>query len=120
MRKVNLEQAFAGFSDTWSPRIAGDVNDFQVKLVKLRGAFHWHHHETEDELFLVVHGRLRMRFRDRDVDLGPGELIVVPHGVEHLPEALDDECHVVLFERASTLNTGTTETERTVRDLVRI
>lgn len=120
MDKVNLAEAFRGFSECWSPRVAGDINAFQVKLVKLQGAFHWHHHETEDELFLVVAGRMRMGFRDRDVDVEPGEFIIVPHGVEHRPEALDGECHVLLLEPNTTLNTGTVETERTVRDLKRI
>lgn len=120
MDKVNLAEAFRGFSECWSPRVAGDINAFQVKLVKLQGAFHWHHHETEDELFLVVAGRMRMGFRDRDVDVEPGEFIIVPHGVEHRPEALDGECHVLLLEPNTTLNTGTVETERTVRELKRI
>ena len=120
MDKVNLAEAFRSFSEPWSPRVAGDINAFQVKLVKLRGAFHWHHHETEDELFLVVAGRMRMGFRDRNVDLDPGEFIVVPHGVEHRPEALTDECHVLLLEPNTTLNTGTVENERTVRALQRI
>jgi len=120
VQKVNLAAAFASFSDAWSPKVAGDVNDFQVKLVKLRGAFHWHSHEVEDELFLVVAGRLRMHFRDRVVDLGPGELIIVPHGVEHLPEAIGDECHVLLLEPNTTLNTGDTINARTVRVLSRL
>ena len=120
MNKVNLAEAFAQFSEHWSPKIAGDVGSFQIKLVKLGGAFHWHHHDHEDELFLVVAGRLRMGFRDRVVDLDPGEFIIVPHGVEHLPEALTDECHVVLLEPNTTLNTGTVENERTVRVLERI
>ena len=120
MNKVNLREAFAGFSEPWSPRVAGDINAFQVKLVKLQGAFHWHHHEQEDELFLVVAGRLRMGFRDRSVDLDPGEFIIVPHGVEHRPEALSEECHVVLLEPASTLNTGNVVNERTVREPERI
>ncbi len=121
MNKVNLAQAFATFSDHWSPKIAGDVGDFQVKLVKLQGPFHWHHHEREDELFLVVAGRLRMGFRDQaPLDLDPGEFIIVPHGVEHLPEALTEECHVLLLEPNTTLNTGTIENERTVRELDRL
>ncbi|PWC56368.1 cupin domain-containing protein [Azospirillum sp. TSO22-1] len=120
MDKVNLAEAFRSFSDPWSPRVAGDINAFQVKLVKLRGAFDWHHHEVEDELFLVVAGRMRMGFRDRAVDLDPGEFIIVPHGVEHRPEALTDECHVLLLEPNTTLNTGTVETGRTVRELQRI
>jgi mannose-6-phosphate isomerase-like protein (cupin superfamily) len=120
MDKVNLAQAFASFSDHWNPRIAGELGDFQVKLAKLKGRFHWHHHEREDELFLVVEGRLRMGFRDRVVDLGPGEFIIVPRGVEHLPEALTEECHVMLLEPGTTLNTGNVENERTRRALDRI
>jgi len=121
MNKVNLAEAFAKFSDFWNPKIAGDVGDFQVKLAKFKGPFHWHHHEREDELFLVVQGRLRMGFRDRAaLDLDPGEFIIVPHGVEHLPEALTDECHVLLLEPNTTLNTGNVENERTVQSLRRI
>lgn len=118
--KVNLAEAFGRFSDHWSPKIVGEVNAAQVKLAKFAGAFDWHHHEVEDELFLVIAGRLRMGFRDRDVDLGPGEFIIVPHGVEHRPEAPDGECHVVLIEPATTLNTGNVVTARTVRDLERL
>jgi mannose-6-phosphate isomerase-like protein (cupin superfamily) len=120
MDKVNLAAAFARFDEAWSPKIAGEVNDFQLKLVKLRGRFEWHHHDREDELFLVIAGRLRMAFRDGIVDLDPGEFIIVPHGVEHCPEALTDECHVVLLEPRTTLNTGTHESQRTVRELERI
>lgn len=120
MNKVNLAAAFAAFDEAWAPRIAGDINSFQVKLVKLRGAFDWHHHEAEDELFLVVSGRLRMAFRDRQVDLDPGEFIIVPHGVEHCPQALTETCEVVLLEPATTVNTGEAETERTRRRLDRI
>ncbi len=119
MDKVNLAEAFAGFSEHWSPRIAGEVNDSQVKLAKLKGEFVWHHHEREDELFLVVRGRLVMRFRDRDVALDPGEFIIVPHGVEHLPVA-PEECEVLLLEPKSTLNTGNVVNERTVAELQRI
>jgi mannose-6-phosphate isomerase-like protein (cupin superfamily) len=114
MDKVNLAKAFASFADAWSPKIAGDVNDCQIKLVKLRGAFHWHRHEAEDELFLVVQGALRMRLRDGDVEVGPGEFIIVPHGVEHLPESIGEECCVVLIEPRGTLNTGDSVNERTV------
>lgn len=119
MDKVNLAEKLRLFSEHWSPKIVGDVNDFHVKLVKLQGEFVWHRHEREDELFLVVAGRLRMQFRDRTVELGPGEFIVVPHGVEHCPAA-DAECHVLLLEPKSTLNTGDTASERTVSDLERI
>ncbi|HEU0165223.1 MAG TPA: cupin domain-containing protein [Thermomicrobiales bacterium] len=120
MDKINLDEAFARFSESWDPRIVGDINDFQVKVVKLAGAFHWHHHEVEDELFLVHAGRLRMHFRDRVVDLDPGEFIVVPHGVEHMPEALTEECSVLLLEPATTLNTGNVVNERTVADPKRL
>lgn len=120
MDKINLAAAFRTFSDHWSPKVAGDINDFQIKLVKIKGAFHWHHHDTEDELFLVISGNLRMQFRDKAVDVGPGEFIIVPHGVEHLPESLTDECHIVLLEKSTTLNTGNFENERTVRNLDRL
>jgi mannose-6-phosphate isomerase-like protein (cupin superfamily) len=113
LEKVTLADAFARFSEHWSPRIAGQVNDCAVKLVKLTGEFVWHHHEHEDELFLVVRGRLTMRLRDGDVTLGPGEFIIVPRGVEHCPVA-EEETHVLLFEPASTLNTGNVRSERTV------
>jgi mannose-6-phosphate isomerase-like protein (cupin superfamily) len=116
---VNLATAFARFDDAWSPKIAGDVNDFQVKVVKLRGEFVWHHHEVEDELFLVVSGRLVMRFRDGDRTVEEGEFIIVPHGVEHCPFA-PNEAHVLLFERAGTLNTGTAGGARTVAELDRL
>lgn len=119
MEKINLKEAFARFADHWSPKIAADLNGQQVKLVKLRGTFEWHHHRDEDELFLVVKGRLTMRFRDREVVLEEGELLVVPRGVEHLPVA-EEETHVLLFELASTLNTGNVESERTVRTLDRL
>jgi mannose-6-phosphate isomerase-like protein (cupin superfamily) len=109
---VNLAEKLARIADTWSPRIVAEVNDCHVKLVKLRGEFVWHAHDAEDELFLVLEGRLRMRFRDRDVMVGPGELIVVPHGVEHCPVA-DDEVHVLLLEPRTTTNTGTAGGERT-------
>jgi mannose-6-phosphate isomerase-like protein (cupin superfamily) len=119
IRKVNLAGAFGSFSDHWSPRIAGDVNDMHVKLVKLLGEFVWHQHEAEDELFLVVHGRMLMRFRDRDVMVEEGEFIVVPAGVEHQPVA-EQECHVLLFEPKSTINTGNITNERTRTKLDRI
>ena len=117
MHKVNLTQAFGTFSDFWSPKVAGELNDSLVKLAKFSGSFDWHHHEHEDELFLVVSGRLRMGLRTGDIDLEPGEFIIVPHGIEHRPEALTEECHVVLLEPRTTLNTGNIVNERTVRDL---
>ncbi len=118
--KVNLAAAFAKISDAWSPHIAGDINNFQIKLVKLDGKFDWHHHDIEDELFLVVAGRMKMGLRTGDVIVEPGEFIIVPHGVDHCPEALDGECHVVLLEPRSTLNTGNVETAKTRRTLERL
>ncbi len=118
--KINLTEAFATFSDHWNPRVAGEVNDSLVKLVKFSGQFDWHHHEKEDELFLVVSGTMRMGLRNGDVDVGPGELIIIPHGVEHRPEAIGGECHVMLIEPNTTLNTGNVVTEKTVRELERL
>ena len=119
MKKINLAEKLALIQDHWNPRVVAELNGQQVKLVKLQGTFVWHHHEEEDELFLVVNGRLRMDFRDREVWLGPGEMIVVPHGVEHCPHA-DDEVAVLLFEPASTLNTGNVRNECTVEQLERV
>ncbi|MFP2932226.1 cupin domain-containing protein [Pyxidicoccus sp. 3LG] len=117
--KVNLAQKLALFSEHWSPKVVGDLNGQQVKLVKLQGPFVWHHHEDEDELFLVLHGHLRMELRDRTVDVTPGEFIIIPRGVEHRPVA-EEEVHVLLFEPASTLNTGNVREERTADQLQRL
>lgn len=111
--KIRLAEKVAQFSDHWSPKIIAELNGQHVKLVKLRGEFVWHHHEHEDELFLVVRGSFRMEFRDRTVELREGEMIVVPRGVEHRPVA-DEEASVMLFEPASTINTGSAGGERTV------
>jgi mannose-6-phosphate isomerase-like protein (cupin superfamily) len=119
-QKVNLAEALSSFSDHWSPKIAGDINDMQVKLAKFQGKFDWHHHEDEDELFLVIRGTMRMGLRTGDVDVGEGELIIIPHGIEHRPEALDDECHVLMLEPKSILNTGNVISEKTVRKPDRI
>jgi mannose-6-phosphate isomerase-like protein (cupin superfamily) len=116
---ISLASKLALFGERWSPRVIGEVNDVQVKVVKLEGAFVWHRHETEDELFLVVTGRLRMQFRDGEASVGPGELIIVPRGVEHLPSA-EEETHVLLVEPRSTLNTGDAVSDRTVATLERI
>jgi mannose-6-phosphate isomerase-like protein (cupin superfamily) len=113
MDKVNLSAKLALLKEHWSPRIVGEFNGQLVKLVKFQGEFVWHHHEHEDELFLVVKGRFRMEFRDRHVWIEEGELVVVPRNVEHRPVALD-EAHVLLFEPASTLNTGNVRGERTI------
>jgi mannose-6-phosphate isomerase-like protein (cupin superfamily) len=119
MNKVNLAEKLALFSDYWSPKVVGELNGQQVKLVKFKGPFTWHHHDAEDEMFLVVKGRFRMELRDRYVELAEGEFLVVPKGVEHRPVA-DDEVHVLLFEPATTLNTGNVVNERTVRALERL
>ena len=116
MEKVNLTDKFNLFQDYWHPRIAGELNDSYIKLAKLKGEFVWHRHEAEDELFLVVKGRLLIKLRDRDIWLDDGEFVVIPKGVEHLPIA-EDEVHVLLLEPKSTLNTGNVQNERTVSDL---
>jgi mannose-6-phosphate isomerase-like protein (cupin superfamily) len=119
IEKVSLAEKLGRFTDYWNPRIVAELNGQHVKLARLKGAFMWHHHEAEDELFLVLHGRLRMQLRDGEVVLGPGEAIVIPRGVEHRPVA-DDEVHVLLFEPASTLNTGNLRNERTRERLERL
>ena len=119
MEKVNLKEKFNLFADRWSPKIVGEINDSYVKLVKLKGEFVWHHHETEDELFLVIKGSLLMKLRDREIRVEQGEFVIIPHGVEHLPVA-EEEVHVLLLETKSTLNTGDVVNERTVPELDRI
>lgn len=119
MEKINLDQKLSLFSDHWNPRIVGELNGQHVKLVKLKGEFVWHHHDHEDELFYVVKGKLRMEFRDKIVEIEPGEMIVVPKGVEHKPVAVE-EVHVMLFEPATTLNTGNVENERTRKELEKL
>jgi mannose-6-phosphate isomerase-like protein (cupin superfamily) len=112
VQKVSLSEKLALIGEYWSPKAVGAVNDFHVKLVKLKGEFIWHAHELEDELFLVLNGTLRMQFRDREVVVERGEFIIVPHGIEHRPVA-DQEVHVLLLEPSSTVNTGTVGGERT-------
>jgi mannose-6-phosphate isomerase-like protein (cupin superfamily) len=119
MEKVNLAEKFGLFQEYWSPKIAGEINDSYVKIVKAKGEFDWHHHEGEDELFLVVKGRLLIRLRDRDISLGEGELVIIPRGVEHQPVA-EEEAHILLLEPKSTLNTGNVRTDKTLEDLQRI
>jgi mannose-6-phosphate isomerase-like protein (cupin superfamily) len=119
MEKVNLAQKFSLFQDYWSPKIVGDLNDTHVKLVKVKGEFVWHHHEVEDELFLVVKGKLLIQFRDRDVWINEGEFLIVPHGVEHRPVA-EEEVHLMLIEPKGTLNTGNVESDKTVAEPERI
>ena len=123
MDKVNLAHKFSLFTDHYQPKIAGELNDFYVKLVKFQGPFVWHHHEAEDELFFVVKGAMKMGVREngveREIVVGPGEFIIMPHGVEHCPSA-DEETQFLLLEPKTTLNTGNVESERTVRELARI
>jgi len=119
IEKVRLAEKFAQFHDTWSPKIVGELNDSHVKLVKLQGEFVWHHHEQEDELFLVISGHLVIKLRDGDIHLDPGEFVIIPRGVEHLPVA-EQEVQVLLLEPKTTINTGTVTNERTVTDLERL
>ncbi|MEL7371593.1 MAG: cupin domain-containing protein [Myxococcota bacterium] len=111
--KVNLAEKFSQFDERWMPHIVGTLNGQHVKVAKFQGEFVWHHHEHEDEMFLVVKGRLKLHLRDRLVELGEGEFFIVPKGVEHKPEA-DEETHVMMLEPMSTLNTGNVQNERTV------
>ncbi|PYS70398.1 MAG: cupin domain-containing protein [Acidobacteria bacterium] len=124
MQKVNLQEKLSLINDHWNPRIAGELNGQYVKLVKFQGPFTWHHHDNEDELFMVVKGRFRMDYRDeassdKETWIEEGEMIVVPRGVEHRPFA-EEECHVLLFEPASTLNTGNVEDQFTRKELENI
>ena len=117
--KINLAEKFSRITEYWKPYIAGELNGQLVKLDKLKGEFVWHHHENEDEMFLVVKGHFRIEFRDKTVWLEEGEFIVVPRGVEHKPVA-DEEAWIVLFEPASTLNTGNVDNELTLRELEKV
>ena len=115
----NVEQTFDLFSDYWTPKIAAELNDSYIKLAKFKGEFVWHHHENQDELFLVTKGQLLIRLRDGDVRIGPGEFVVIPRGVEHMPVA-EDEVHVILIEPKTTLNTGNVVGEKTVEHLEKV
>lgn len=123
MDKINLNEKLGLINQHWKPHVVGDLNNQQVKLVKFQGPFTWHHHDNEDELFLVVKGRFRMEYREAAAEqsmwLEPGEMVIVPRGVEHRPVA-EEEAHVLLFEPATTLNTGNVENELTVHNLARI
>ena len=123
MKPINFKEKFSLFKDYWNPRIVDELNGQYVKLVKFKGPFTWHHHDTEDELFMVVKGRFRMGYREeageQTVWVEEGEMIIVPRGIEHCPVA-EEECHVLLFEPVSTLNTGNTENELTRKNLARI
>ncbi len=119
MRKINLAEKFSLFTEHWSPKIAGELNGQQVKLVKFQGEFNWHHHENEDELFYVVNGSFDMMLQNETITVNKGEFIIIPRGVEHKPFA-KEEVEVMLFEPATTLNTGNVDNEMTVKDLDRI
>jgi len=119
LEKVNLSDKFRLFEEHWSPKIAGEVNDSYVKLVKFQGDFVWHKHDEEDEMFLVVKGSIVIKLRDGDVRLGEGEFVVIPRGVEHMPVA-EEEAHVLLFEPKTVLNTGDVRNERTREVLGRV
>ena len=119
MNKVNLTEKLNLIDEYWSPKLVGELNDQVVKLAKLKGEFIWHKHDAEDEMFLVLEGHLVIQFRDRDVDLQESEFLIVPRGVEHRPVA-EEEVHIMLFEPATTINTGDTHNERTKENTERI
>ena len=117
--KINLAEKLGRFSDHWSPKVVAELNDNNIMLVKVQGEFVWHHHAEEDELFVVIQGELTIELRDGKVILGPGELVVIPKGVEHRPVA-PDEVHLMLIEPKITRHTGNVETDRTVHEYRRI
>jgi mannose-6-phosphate isomerase-like protein (cupin superfamily) len=119
MEKVNVGEKFGLFSDFWSPKVVAELNDYYVKLAKFKGEFVWHHHENEDELFFVMKGQLLIKLRDREVRIGPGEFVVIPRGIDHLPVA-EDEVHVILIEPKATVNTGNVVGDRTVANPERV
>ena len=119
MKKVNLAEKFSLFGGHWEPKIAGELNNQYVKLAKLKGEFVWHHHEKEDEFFMVINGHLTIKLRDKDIELDEGEFCIIPRGVEHIPAA-EEEVNVLMFEPKSTVNTGSTESDKTISNLERI
>jgi mannose-6-phosphate isomerase-like protein (cupin superfamily) len=119
IEKVNIKEKLSLFQDHWSPKIVGEINEAHVKLAKLKGEFVWHHHANEDEMFLVIKGKLLMKLRDRDLELNEGEFVIVPKGVDHQPVA-EEEVHLLLLEPKTTLNTGNVKNEKTVEDLERL
>ena len=116
MKKINLAEKFAQIQDHWHPRVVAQLNGQDVRLTKIEGSFDWHAHEHEDEFFLIVAGSMRMQLRDSTIELTAGEILVVPAGVEHRPFA-ESECQILLFEPSSTVNTGSSQTERTLSEL---
>jgi mannose-6-phosphate isomerase-like protein (cupin superfamily) len=125
MTKINLAEKFSLFDELWSPKVIGELNGQQVKIAKIQGEFVWHHHEDEDELFMVIKGQLTLRLRDadtqhpEDVHLEEGEIAIVPHGIEHKPVA-EQEAHILMFEPVGTLNTGNVQNEKTIQEVKRI
>lgn len=119
MKIVDLKEKFLLFNECWSPKIVGELNGQYVKLAKLKGEFVWHQHANEDELFMVVKGQLTIKLKGQNIELTEGQFFIIPHGVEHLPVA-DEECHVMLFEPKTVLNTGDLKNERTVENLEKI
>ena len=119
MKAIDLEEKFSQFTEYWSPKVVGELNGQLVKLAKLKGEFVWHHHENEDELFMVIKGELTIKLKEQDINLNEGQFFIIPKGVEHLPIA-EEECHVMLFEPKSVLNTGNVVNEKTVENLEKI
>jgi mannose-6-phosphate isomerase-like protein (cupin superfamily) len=119
MEKININEKLNTFGEYWSPKIVGDINESYVKLVKLKGEFVWHMHENEDEMFLVIRGRLVIKLRTEDINLNEGEFFIIPRGIEHMPVA-ENEVHVMLLEPKTTLNTGNVKNERTIEILEKI
>ncbi len=115
VKVINIQDKLSLFTEYWNPKIVGELNDHKVQVVKLKGEFVWHHHDNEDELFLVLKGQLIIHFRDRDVQVNEGEFVIIPHPIEHKPEA-PEEVHILLIEPKNTLNTGNVTTEYTVKD----
>ena len=119
MSKVNLLEKFSLFDSYWDPKIVGELNNQYIKLAKLKGEFLWHHHENEDELFMVVKGHLTIKLRDGDIELNEGEFYIIPKGIEHMPKA-ENEAYVLMFEPKSTVNTGSADSEKTINNLEKI
>jgi len=119
MKPVDIKEKLSQFTEHWSPKIIGELNGQLVKVAKLKGEFVWHHHEHEDELFLVVQGKLIIQLKEEDIHLSEGQFFIIPKGVDHMPVA-DEECHVMLFEPKSVLNTGNVVNERTVQQVEKI
>lgn len=119
MDKININEKLSLFTEYWSPKIIGEVNDSHVKLAKFKGDFVWHTHENEDEMFYVLKGKLTIKFEEKDVQINEGECIVIPKGVAHMPVA-PEEVHIMLIEPKTTLNTGDVVNEKTVSNLKKI